>query len=77
MERIEGYYWVRMKYAGGVWVIGLYRVFNGVSHWFLPGMVEALVSDQFDFISPHPISHPGEMQGESKIWLPDSVETKL
>lgn len=72
MEKRDGYYWVQMEYMS-VWVVGLYRKVNGRALWFLPGLAEPLETAQFKFVSEWPISHPNEMQGASRIWVPDSV----
>lgn len=72
MERIEGYYWLQMQYMS-VWVIGLYKILNGRGAWYLPGLPGGLDSSQFKYIADRPLSHPNEMQGEARIWVPDTL----
>lgn len=72
MERVDGYYWTQMSYMG-VWVIGLYREVNGHGLWFLPGLATPLESNQFKYIADQRLSHPSEMNGVSRIWVPDQI----
>lgn len=75
MKRLQGYYWVLMHpfYTGSpepVWLVCLYREFNGIGNWLLPGLNQPLRDEHFKTITEKPLATPVGGEGYI-IWTPE------